>query len=60
MYVCICNALTDRAVRRVAAETGCTRPRELYAACGCQAQCGRCVKAVLTVARAAAMEMAAD
>ncbi len=51
MYVCICNALTDRTLREAAAETGSTRPRDIYAACGCRAQCGRCVKAVLALAR---------
>ncbi len=51
MYVCICNALTDRTLREAAAEIGSTRPRDIYAACGCRAQCGRCVKAVLALAR---------
>ncbi|MEJ0019375.1 MAG: (2Fe-2S)-binding protein [Acetobacteraceae bacterium] len=41
MYVCLCNALTDRHVRD-AAHAGASRPSEVYAACGCAAQCGSC------------------
>lgn len=50
MYICLCNALTDRQLRR-AAEAGATRPADAYAACGCRAQCGSCVKAVLGLLR---------
>jgi bacterioferritin-associated ferredoxin len=41
MYVCLCNALTDRQVRE-AVSNGASRPREIYGACGCVAQCGTC------------------
>jgi bacterioferritin-associated ferredoxin len=51
VYVCLCNALTDRKLKQVAASTGSQRPGELYAACGCRAQCGQCVRAVLELLR---------
>ncbi|MCK8783264.1 (2Fe-2S)-binding protein [Roseomonas sp. NAR14] len=51
MYVCLCNAITDRDVRRVASENGVSRPAEVYEACGCRAQCGRCVKMMLNMLR---------
>jgi bacterioferritin-associated ferredoxin len=51
MYVCVCNALTDRKLRQAAAESGSTRPGEVYAACGCRAQCGQCVKSILALLR---------
>jgi len=41
MYVCLCNALTDRHVRD-AALAGATRPSLIYGACGCAVQCGGC------------------
>jgi bacterioferritin-associated ferredoxin len=41
MYVCLCNAITDRQVRE-AVNNGANRPREIYGACGCVAQCGTC------------------
>ncbi|HTW69063.1 MAG TPA: (2Fe-2S)-binding protein [Acetobacteraceae bacterium] len=41
MYVCLCNALTDRHVR-AATLAGATRPSEVYRACGCTVQCGTC------------------
>ncbi len=51
MYVCLCNALTDRRLKEAAAATGSQRPGEIYSACGCRAQCGQCVKAVLSLLR---------
>jgi bacterioferritin-associated ferredoxin len=51
MYVCLCNALTDRQVTLAAATAGTTRPSSVYAACGCRAQCGQCVKALLALLR---------
>lgn len=43
MYVCLCNALTDRHVR-TAAKSGALRPSQIYRACGCEVRCGNCVK----------------
>jgi bacterioferritin-associated ferredoxin len=56
MYVCLCNALTDRQVTQAA--TTANRPSEVYAACGCRAQCGQCVKAILAFLRVEAQEEA--
>jgi bacterioferritin-associated ferredoxin len=51
MYVCLCNALTDRQVKQAAAIAGTTKPSSIYAACGCRAQCGQCVQALVTLLR---------
>ena len=53
MYVCLCNALTECQVRR-AVQDGAGRPREVYGACGCRAQCGTCARAILATIRDAA------
>ena len=50
MYVCLCNALTDTQVGRAVQEGAC-RPREVYAACGCRAQCGGCTRTILGLVR---------
>ena len=57
MYVCLCNALTDRQVRQAVAD-GASRPREVYGACGCRAQCSSCARAVLAAIRDAAAALA--
>jgi bacterioferritin-associated ferredoxin len=41
MYICLCNALTDRHVLD-AVHAGARRPSEVYQACACAAQCGTC------------------
>jgi bacterioferritin-associated ferredoxin len=51
MYVCLCNGLTDRQVKQAAAAAGTTKPSGVYAACGCRAQCGQCVKALVVLLR---------
>jgi bacterioferritin-associated ferredoxin len=51
VYVCLCNALTDRQVKQAATAAGSIRPSSVYAACGCRAQCGQCVKALLDLLR---------
>ena len=53
MYVCLCNALTDRQVKQAAAAAGTSKPSTVYAACGCRAQCGQCVKALVDLLRGA-------
>ena len=50
MYLCLCNALTDTDVRHAVQEGAC-RPREVYAACGCRAQCGGCTRTILGMVR---------
>ena len=42
MYVCICRAVTDSAIRRAVGE-GVRSLRDLSAQTGCSTQCGRCV-----------------
>jgi bacterioferritin-associated ferredoxin len=51
VYICLCNALTDRKLKQVATDIGSCRPVEIYAACGCHVQCGICVRAVVTLLR---------
>ena len=42
MYVCICRAVTDSAIRQAVAD-GAHSLRELSSRTGCSTQCGRCV-----------------
>jgi bacterioferritin-associated ferredoxin len=51
VYVCLCNALTDQQVKQAATAAGTTKSSTVYAACGCRAQCGHCVKALVTLLR---------
>ena len=46
MYICICNALTDRTLNEAIVRTGSRCPEEAYAACGCRAKCGKCISAI--------------
>ncbi|MEC8054997.1 MAG: (2Fe-2S)-binding protein [Pseudomonadota bacterium] len=41
MYVCICNALTDKQVLSAIA-SGCARPSEIYSRYQTAPQCGKC------------------
>ncbi len=41
MYVCICNAVTDKQIRAKARE-GCCSLRELSRTTGCATTCGKC------------------
>ncbi|MGK7862979.1 (2Fe-2S)-binding protein [Falsiroseomonas sp. E2-1-a4] len=51
MYICICNALTDKQIAAALA-SGADRPHDVYAACGCRAQCGGCTGTILSMVRA--------
>jgi bacterioferritin-associated ferredoxin len=42
MYVCVCNALSDRDVKRVVATGRVGSADDIYAALGCAPQCGAC------------------
>ena len=42
MYVCLCNGVTDREIREVAA-AGCRTLPELTMRTGCGATCGSCL-----------------
>jgi bacterioferritin-associated ferredoxin len=48
MYICLCNAITDGQVRAAAAG-GATRPKEVFATCGCGAQCANCTRTMLSI-----------
>lgn len=43
MYVCVCNGVTDHAIRDVAA-AGCRTITELTMRTGCGATCGSCLE----------------
>ena len=43
MYVCICNAVTDKQIRARARE-GCTSLRQLSKETGCATTCGKCAR----------------
>ena len=49
MYICLCNALTDRDVR-AHSEGGCSVSM-VYKALGCEPQCGKCVPFVRRMLR---------
>lgn len=51
MYICLCNALTDRQIKQAAATAGTTKSSEIYAACGCRAQCGQCARTLVALLR---------
>jgi bacterioferritin-associated ferredoxin len=50
MIICLCNALTDRQLEQ-AVEQGARKPRDVYAACACKAQCGTCTRMILGMIR---------
>ncbi|HEX7031279.1 MAG TPA: bacterioferritin-associated ferredoxin [Gammaproteobacteria bacterium] len=43
MYVCICNAVTDKQIRKAARE-GCSSLRELSCRTACSTTCGKCAR----------------
>jgi bacterioferritin-associated ferredoxin len=44
MYICICNGVTDRDIRKCVAQGACSLP-ELQMELGIATQCGRCQSA---------------
>jgi bacterioferritin-associated ferredoxin len=50
VYICHCNALTDRDIEH-ACTAGAQCPRDVYNACGCKAQCGSCTRMILSILR---------
>jgi bacterioferritin-associated ferredoxin len=50
MYVCLCNALTDRDLHPHTA-AGTSSVSMVYQACGCRPQCGKCVPFVRQMLR---------
>ncbi len=60
MYICLCNGITDRDIRRVA-DAADGSVAQVYRALGCAPQCGKCVpvvKAMLSERRAPATALA--
>lgn len=43
MYVCVCNAVTDKQIRAKARE-GCCSLRQLAQETGCATGCGKCAR----------------
>lgn len=42
MYVCLCKAVTDKAIKQKVVEEGISTMRELKACLGVATQCGKC------------------
>ena len=57
MVICSCNVLTDRQISQAVA-AGADRPRDVYAACGCKAECGGCTGTILAMVRDGAVQAA--
>ena len=58
MYVCLCNAITDRDLRRHAGGAACS-VATAYRALGCELQCCKCVPYARQVLRQAEAAVAA-
>jgi bacterioferritin-associated ferredoxin len=43
MYVCVCNAIREKDIRRAVLEEGARTPLDVFRACGAQPQCRMCV-----------------
>ncbi len=52
MYVCLCNAITDRAIR-ACAEGDCPTVSSVYRSVGAKPKCGKCAPLVLQLLRRA-------
>jgi bacterioferritin-associated ferredoxin len=48
VYVCLCNAISDKSVRARAGQGTCS-VSDVYRAHGCQAQCGKCCHAIKAI-----------
>lgn len=46
MIVCLCNALSDRDIRRSLNDGSVASVADVYASAGCSPRCGRCVPMV--------------
>jgi bacterioferritin-associated ferredoxin len=53
MYICLCNGITDRALRAHAPDGECS-VAQVYRALGCEPQCGKCLPFARQVLRQAA------
>ncbi|MQP66305.1 bacterioferritin-associated ferredoxin-like protein [Niveispirillum sp. SYP-B3756] len=52
MYVCVCNAINCKSVRRTV-ENGASSVASVFKACGKTPQCGRCVSMIRDMVGAA-------
>jgi bacterioferritin-associated ferredoxin len=43
MIVCVCNRISDKAVKEIACSGECRSVGELFRCLGCRVQCGKCV-----------------
>ena len=59
MYVCLCHAIRDRAVRACCQDEAET-VAEVYRALGVRPQCGKCVPMVVEIMREAAAAEGGD
>jgi bacterioferritin-associated ferredoxin len=50
VVICSCNVLTDKQISAAIA-AGAIRPRDVYCACGCKAECGGCTASILAMVR---------
>ena len=48
VYVCLCNAISDKHVRACAGQGRCS-VSDVYRARGCQAQCGKCAGSIRAI-----------
>ena len=63
MYVCICNALTERRVRQAVRDHRPDSVAAVYAACGVAPRCGKCagmIAEILEEETAPALRLAAE
>jgi bacterioferritin-associated ferredoxin len=59
MYICLCNGITDRDIRRVAGACDGSVAR-IYQGLGCTPQCGKCVPVVREMLAALPEQVGAD
>lgn len=57
MYVCLCNAVTDKAIRKAAA-SGCHSLAQLRCELGVASQCGKCARQAKAVLKEATTKAA--
>ncbi|EKE77085.1 bacterioferritin-associated ferredoxin [Gallaecimonas xiamenensis] len=53
MYVCLCHAVTDKAIRKAAA-SGCSSLAQLRCELGVASQCGKCARQAKAILNEAA------
>lgn len=51
MYVCLCNALTDRQIRAAIEQGGARTPAQVFRRLGCAPRCGKCLPMVVQMTR---------